>query len=422
MISFYMQKDLATMTLRRYAPIIGMLALACADTRADILRLYTFEAAPYQVTEPGLPTGPMVRGETVNTVVCAAGQAGWNTEIRTVPQNRAIHALQGQTIDGYFAVDRSAMLDEVATRTDPIALEKWFFFSKLTPATATMGRIGVVAGSNEARWLKRQGLAVHMEVSTVGQLLAVMQRNRIDTGLADYQVLMNNLARNGAIPADPLHLRFVRYAPLYLYLNNAFAQANPDFIRNFNQSIPDCLPGTFTLAENERAILGKRAAELLRQLSGDIDLIGAIGAAPHFDSMAEILNHDSKWRALAPYRPTPLAEQILALPASDALHRWQEGQHDLVTEIMAITRDGTLAAASRLTSDYWQGDEGKFTEALKLVPGEVHLTSLRYDASSSRFLVFASQPVTDPATGLTVGVVALALDIEHALRADRGAL
>lgn len=80
-------------------------------------------------------------------------------------------------IDGYFAIDPSAELDNIARRSDPVALEKWYFFTGGNKAFTNNLRIGVVAGSNEEAWLEANGYAIFLSVSSPSQLLALLKRD-----------------------------------------------------------------------------------------------------------------------------------------------------------------------------------------------------------------------------------------------------
>jgi len=48
------------------------------------------------------------------------------------------------------------------------------------------------------------------------------------------------------------------------------------------------------------------------------------------------------------------------------------------------------------TSDYWQGDEAKFTESFKGGSGAVHIGDVEFDQSAQAYLVQISVPVMPP--------------------------
>src|SRR5690554_629209 len=144
---------------------IGLfLAVAAAQAAADhrVYTLYTFHSPPYQYANE-TPNGPEVAGETADTIRCAMAQAGAHTQIRLVPQNRALYSLKRNLVDGYFAVDHSPELDQSAWASHPVALEKWHWFYTGEQPVPENARIGVVGGSNEELWRSEEGLEAFVD-------------------------------------------------------------------------------------------------------------------------------------------------------------------------------------------------------------------------------------------------------------------
>lgn len=389
------------------------------DNAPRTLTLYAFEAPPYQVLDNVGPPPHAVTGETVDTVRCAAVQAGWQTRIYLTPQKRALHALKTHWADGYFAIDPSQELDDMARRSNPVALEKWYLYSRTAMADLSEAHIGTVAGSNEQAWLAARRKASYLTVGSPTQLLALLERGRIDVVLMDER-LMAYLQDHAHLAPAALERRFLRYAPLYLYLDKAFVSRHPSFLNTFNRALPDCMGPQLALNDDERARLRTHARALMADLGQRLNLEAAINDAPYITDKAEILTQDSQWQALAPLAPTALATTLLDLPASRALADWAR-QQPMVTEAMVINDLGALSATSRLTSDYWQGDEPKFQQlmgpAARQTALDVYVSPIRYDASTGRFQVTVSGRIVSPATGQVLGAVALGLDVEDALRA-----
>lgn len=400
--------------------IIGTAALSVCHARPPILNLYTFESSPYQVPARGEAGLNEVAGETVDTVKCAAGRAGWSTRIRITPQNRAVHSLQRNLIDGYFAIDPSTELDNTAKRSNPVTLEKWYFFTTNPEVVPESARIGVVDGSNEKTWLEDNGFDVFMSVSLPSQLLALLPRGRIDAALMDARA-MTDLADPDESDAGKLNAHFLRYAPLHLYLSESFTASNPEFLPSFNQSLPACMEGQITLSADEETRITRLAERLFSEIESSLNLQQAIEAGPRMENQADVLNFDAGWRALAPMQAPELAKAILELPGSRALHAWKITQEDIVTEVLLTNELGTLTAMSQLTSDYWQGDERKFTRVMENLRAgltgleAMYLSDIRYDASTSRFQITVSTPVGPVSDGIPTGIIALGLDIERAL-------
>ena len=408
------------MNLRLALSLTTILYSTVCQAQPPTLNLYTFESPPYQVASQEKGGANRISGETADTVVCAANRAGWATRIRITPQNRAIHSLERNMIDGYFAIDPSAELDNIAERSDPVALEKWYFFTGGDKAFTNNLRIGVVAGSNEEAWLEANGYAIFLSVSSPSQLLALLKRGRIDTALMDERV-MNRLRYENDWEGTQLNAHFVRYAPLYLYLSEAFVSDYPDFLGTFNRTLNSCMAGQLALSDEEERRITELSGRLLKEMNSILDIRQIIDAGPRQESFTDVMTIDSQWQALSPVATPELAALILALPGSKALQAWQLSHRGLVTEVMLVNDMGTLAAMSQLTSDYWQGDEPKFQRVIESrAPGAntdrpLYISPIRYDTSAARFQVTASAPVLSGNGEAAIGVVVIGLSIEEAL-------
>ncbi len=321
------------MSVRVFTVVILLAVISPIATAGhEVYSLYTFESPPYQYANPS-PDGPQVIGETVATIRCAMELAGASTHIRLMPQSRARFALQRNLVDGYFAVDPSPAMDETALISHPVALEKWYWFYRDVWPEVGAARIGVVGGSNEEAWLVNQGLQPSMTVSAPEQLPALLSRHRIDLALMDQRVMAALQAEQPSL-GQSLEHRFLRYAPLHLYLNASFATEHPGFMTQFNRQLASCMGQHMQLTEEEHLHVASVANQLIRDLVSQINLPQAIHQGPRFDTFTDILTQDTIWQALAPEQPTPLASEILALPASQSLSRWQANHPDLITEIL----------------------------------------------------------------------------------------
>lgn len=398
------------------------LALVACAARAEhpTFSLYTFSSPPYQYASPR-PGDPKVIGETAETVRCAMSLADAEVDIRLMPQNRARYSMQRNMVDGYFAVDRSMELDQIALRSHPVALEKWYWFYIGDMPALDTARIGVIGGSNEGEWLVRNGIEPYLEVASAEQLPALLKRDRIDVALMDHRV-MDNLLKTAPQLHDTLKEEFLRYAPLHLYLNRRFSTEHVGVLDEFNASLPMCMKQHLKLSDREREQVARTASRLIENLTQNFDLTTAIYSGPTIDNLGDVLTQDTLWQALAPHQPTPLAREILALPASRALARWQSEHDGLVTEVLLTNNTGALVAMSQLSSDYWQGDEPKYQEIANPTEygierkSEMWISPIRYDASTSQFQVIVSVPVPGnaPDNGLD-GVLVLGLAIEEVL-------
>lgn len=400
-----------------------ILASSVCQAQAPTLNLYTFDSPPYQVAGPGTGETGKVSGETTETVICAATRAGWQTRIRIAPQNRALHSLKRSTVNGYFAIDASAELDTIARRSDPVALEKWYFFTTEEGKFNGNARIGVVDGSNEEAWLETNGYTIFMSVASPSQLLALLRRGRIGAALMDERVMIDLQEENQAAGPD-IKAHFVRYAPLHLYLTEAFVARYPQFLPEFNRLLPACMEGQLALSGPEEFRIRALADRLIRELHGTLNIGQTVEAAPRQQNFTDVMTQDSVWQVLAPDTPTALASYILQLPGSRALHGWRVAQDGLVSEAMVINDMGTLAAMSGLTTDYWQGDEPKYQEVVRntrrglMGLDALYISPIRFDASTSQFQVTVSAPVEPIEEGVPKAIIALGLNAEEALRSQ----
>ncbi|MFC4259224.1 hypothetical protein ACFOZ5_09310 [Marinobacter lacisalsi] len=395
-------------------PLCGLPG-ASADART--LNLYTFHSPPYQ-DRPPPAEGSLQRpfGTTVETVRCVANIMDWQTRIRIVPQNRALHGLQNHLIDGYFAVDESDLLNRFAQPTAPVALEKWYFYSLAPIEDFSRARIATIAGSNEAIWLEQSRYGTALTVTYPEQLLALLERGRVDAVLMDERVM--SLQQHKDNNPDNLHSRFVRFAPLSLYVTLPFAAANPSFLNEFNGHIAECMNGGFELSEKERASATTAARALMNELVAAYHLPAYLKDPEPPAQLSRILELDERWQEQAPYRASEKAAEILSSRLSVKLAQWQYEQGGGVTEILVMDTVGANVAISVLTSDYWQGDERKFTAIAGKGSDALYLGPVRFDPSAQEFQVIASMPVHDPDTGQFIGGVALGLNIEHILRSQ----
>jgi len=388
---------------------LAMLALT-GLAHGDDIDLYTFPAPPYQIVDDIPGPDAYVQGLTVETMRCAATRTGRQSRVHAAPPKRAVQFLVTNLIDGYFAVDPSTALDQVAFRTHPVSLEKWYLVSRADNEASENPRIGAIMGSNEEAWLRLQGKQVFLTVRTADQLIGLLKRRRIDQALMDQRVLesLNN--------TTDLASHFLRYVPLYAYFSRSFVSKNPGYIDEFNRQIPHCINGSFDLDETETVQIRSIAYDIFREIAARIPLLAAITDGPDIKSLSEILNLDAQWQALAPQHYSELARRVADQPASIAMDKWQQGRESLVTEIMLTNSIGTLVAMSRLTSDFWQGDEPKFERHIRSETRNLYVSPIRYDASTTRFQVTVSMPVIVEGQWLPAGVLVIGLDVEQALK------
>jgi len=166
-------------------------------------------------------------------------------------------------------------------------------------------------------------------------------------------------------------------------------------------------------AEDEfTAPLTALATSDIAAFASDPILIAAINAQNAVTSgydQAKIDALDTQWRAEVGATSRPLIDATLSNAASQYLAGVQEASLGKYTEIFAMDAKGLNVAQSTLTSDYWQGDEDKFTASFGA--NAVHIGEIEQDESTQVFQSQVSVPISDPATGALIGAITVGVDV-----------
>ena len=123
-----------------------------------------------------------------------------------------------------------------------------------------------------------------------------------------------------------------------------------------------------------------------------------------FMSLDEIQKIDNEWIAGGQQE---FIQNLLARDASVYLKINVQRNKFLYTEAFLCDRNGAVVALFPKTSDYWQGDEEKFTACFNEGYGKVFLGEPEFDESSQTNTIQVSLPVKDQ--GKTIGVLVVGL-------------
>ena len=132
-------------------------------------------------------------------------------------------------------------------------------------------------------------------------------------------------------------------------------------------------------------------------------------------SQAQIDSLDAAWRAEidAPNKPT--ITPILNNPTSDLLRSKIDESNGVIVEAFLMDNRGLNVATAGLTSDYWQGDEEKFTAIFdNNKPSrkpDHHISRARWDDSSKTMISQVSVPVFDGDE--MVGTLTMGVDLKR---------
>lgn len=109
----------------------------------------------------------------------------------------------------------------------------------------------------------------------------------------------------------------------------------------------------------------------------------------------------------------PLIAGVLDHEVSRYLARLQDDSRGLFTEIILMDAVGLNVAVSRVTTDYWQGDEDKWQKTFLAGPHSLHIGPLEEDLSTRTVQSQVSLPVVDPQTGEPIGALTFGIDVEE---------
>lgn len=148
--------------------------------------------------------------------------------------------------------------------------------------------------------------------------------------------------------------------------------------------------------------------------ASDPEIIAAVAAAnaehASFDQ-AKIDALDTQWRAEVGAAAHPLIDSVMGAAVSAKLKSICDGSSGLVTEMILMDDKGLNVGVCEATSDYWQGDEGKWQKTFQAGPGAVFVDDVEQDESTQRFQLQTSVTVVD-ASGAAIGALTVGLDAE----------
>lgn len=147
----------------------------------------------------------------------------------------------------------------------------------------------------------------------------------------------------------------------------------------------------------------------LAALASDPVLVAAIQAQnAQGTTLDAIKAADKRWMDTAGV--ADFMKAIIDSPAGAHIRAWRQ-KHAYVSEVIVMDNQGANVAITEKTSDYWQGDEKKFTESFK-DGGVTFVDKVKFDDSTQTYSVQVSVPVRD-AAGACIGVICYGIDIEN---------
>ncbi|NKM28084.1 hypothetical protein [Rhizobium laguerreae] len=125
-------------------------------------------------------------------------------------------------------------------------------------------------------------------------------------------------------------------------------------------------------------------------------------------SAADVDALDKKWRAEVDGSDHSMIDGVLNNALSKFLQGKKEASGGKITEIFVMDAKGLNVGQSDTTSDYWQGDEGKFQKSFGAGKDAVLVDEIEKDESTQTLQSQASVTISDdkgtPIGAITVGV------------------
>jgi len=125
-------------------------------------------------------------------------------------------------------------------------------------------------------------------------------------------------------------------------------------------------------------------------------------------SLDEIKSLDEQWQAAAGI--TDLMRSQMESECGRHL-RNIKSKAPSYGEILVMDNQGANVAISDKTTDYWQGDEDKFTKSYNQGHGGLHISEAKWDESTQATLVQVSVPVKDGDN--IIGALTIGLDVNQ---------
>jgi hypothetical protein len=154
-------------------------------------------------------------------------------------------------------------------------------------------------------------------------------------------------------------------------------------------------------------------AALRQQLQQPVTILSVTSSNKHHEGVQqpEIDKLDEAWKTEAKSDDQPLIAEILSSPLSSYLLYTQAKSAGLFTEIFIMDKFGLNVGQSSVTSDYWQGDEGKFQKTFEVAPDAVFIDEPEYDDNTKTWRVQVNLTIVDPESKAAIGAATAEINL-----------
>jgi len=363
----------------------------------------------------------LIQGGSVDHVKCILEKMQVSYQIRSLPWRRARQDVHASVIDGFFTAVAIDDASDFATFSAPLVLENWYWFWRkdmMAPASwKDHFQIGIILGSQQEAILTNEGYTDFVTANNIEQLVKLLFSKRIDAVLLDKEVFENAIAKMHLSSRD-YKSRFFRYMPLGVYFGIPFLTQQPDFLAAFNSRISSCSIMGFDLSASEKVTIQKIITPWLQKIRTTKDIVDAVtqqNMTNKNKSTNQLKQIDDQWQLAFKVGNLNFSKAVINQSVSHLLGQYAAASKDLLSEIIVMDEHGYNVAIAEMTSDYWQGDEDKFTQVFDKPAQTMYFDKIQYDASSRRFQVQVSVPLFNPQNQKFIGAITLGVDVDKAL-------
>jgi hypothetical protein len=125
-------------------------------------------------------------------------------------------------------------------------------------------------------------------------------------------------------------------------------------------------------------------------------------------TLSQIKEMDEQWKGTAGI--ADYMEELMESECGQFLVTYLD-EYDFIAEIFVMDNQGANVAMTDKTSDYWQGDEAKFTKSFDAGSGALFIDEVEFDDSVQSYCVQISFPVKDD--GEVIGAITVGVDIDR---------
>lgn len=352
---------------------------------------------------------------------CIFKNIKWDYRVQIMPWRRAYQDVKNNRIDGFFTAIPMRQIDPYAVLSAPMVLENWYWFWRMdtiAPESWREGyKLGSILGSQQETWLDEAGYRVEMSANNLPQLIKLLRSKRIDVILADREHFLQ-AAQELKLDPNQFKSRFFRYVPLGVYFNEQFLNQDPEFLASFNRQISGCASTRFAVTDYEQQLIKEllmRKIERWKHLPKLEEILRAQNKKSRRISQQEIAKRDKQWAQAFLQGDFAYPIKLVDQELSAQLREVKKQSQDMITEIIITDAYGLNVAVSDMSSDYWQGDEEKFSEVFGKPVGTLYFGDINYDESTKRFQLHLSVPLFSDEKFEPLGVMVFGIDVEKVL-------